>query len=105
MKKALLLLTIISFPLFASAQTTEKQYYIYDIATFYGSVTDMNVRVYLDDGKNVKMLEDEEGKTIRFNPQAAALMFLNSLGWELYVNGSTVEDERFQTRKEMFHIG
>lgn len=76
MKKALLLLTIISFPLFASAQTTEKQYYIYNIATFYGSVTDMNVRVYLDDGKNVKMQEDEEGETIRFNTQAAALMFL-----------------------------
>ena len=36
----------------------------------------MNVRVYLDDGKNVKMQEDEEGETIRFNTQAAALMFL-----------------------------
>lgn len=76
MKKALLLLTIISIPLFASAQTTEKQYCIYDIAIFYGGVTNMNVRVYLDDGKNVKMQEDEEGETIRFNTQAAALMFL-----------------------------
>ena len=26
-------------------------------------------------------------------------MFLNSLGWELYVNGSTVEDERFSDKK------
>lgn len=62
MKKALLLLTIISFPLFASAQTTEKQYYIYNIATFYGSVTDMNVHVYLDDGKNVKKWKMKKGK-------------------------------------------
>ena len=76
MKKALLLLTIISIPLFASAQTTGKQYCIYNIATFYGGVTNMNVRVYLDDGKNVKMQEDEEGETIRFNTQAAAMMFL-----------------------------
>ena len=67
MKKALLLLTIISLPLFASAQTTEKQYCIYNIATFYGGVTNMNVRVYLDDGKNVKKMEDEEGKMIRFH--------------------------------------
>ena len=26
-------------------------------------------------------------------------MLLNSLGWELYVNGSTVEDERFSDKK------
>ena len=65
MKKALLLLTIISIPLFASAQTTEKQYCIYNIATFYGGVTNMNV--HLDDGKNVKKMEDEEGKMIRFH--------------------------------------
>ena len=30
MKKALLLLAIVCLPLFASAQTTEKQYYIYN---------------------------------------------------------------------------
>ena len=62
MKKALLLLTIISLPLFASAQTTEKQYCIYNIATFYGGVTNMNVRVYLDDGKNVKKWKMKKGK-------------------------------------------
>lgn len=67
MKKALLLLTIIGIPLFASAQTTGKQYCIYNIATFYGGVTNMNVRAYLDDGKNVKKMEDEEGKMIRFH--------------------------------------
>lgn len=31
MKKALLLLALVCLPLFASAQTTEKQYYIYNI--------------------------------------------------------------------------
>ena len=67
MKKALLLLTIISLPLFASAQTTEKQYYIYNIATFYGSMNNKNISVYLDDGKNVKMLKDEDGEKINYS--------------------------------------
>lgn len=26
-------------------------------------------------------------------------MYLNSLGWELYVNGTTVEDEMFSDKK------
>lgn len=99
MKKAFLLLTIICLPLFASAQMTEKQYYIYNIATFYGSMNNKNISVYLDDGKNVKMLKDEDGEKIRFYTQAAALMYLNSLGWELYVNGTTVEDEMFSDKK------
>ena len=38
MKKALLLLALVCLPLFASAQTTEKQYYIYNIVTFSGSL-------------------------------------------------------------------
>ena len=100
MKKALLLLTIICLPLFASAQATEKQHYIYNIATFYGSMNNKNISVYLDDGKNVKMLKDEDGETIRFYTQAAALMYLNSLGWELYVNATTIEDEMFSDKKK-----
>ena len=100
MKKALLLLTIICLPLFASAQMTEKQYYIYNIAIFYGSMNNKNISVYLDDGKNVKMLKDEDGETIRFYTQAAALMYLNSLGWELYVNATTIEDEMFSDKKK-----
>ena len=91
MKKALLLLAIVFLPLFASAQTTEKQYYIYNIVTFSGSLKNEGFKVDLDDGKTIEKLRDSEGKKIKFNTPAAALMYLYSLGWELYVNGATTE--------------
>ncbi len=90
MKKALLLLTMVCLPLFASAQTTEKTYHIYNIITFTGSMRTEGLRVNLDDGKTIKKLKDSNGKTIEFNTPAAALMYLYSLGWELYVNGATI---------------
>lgn len=90
MKKALLLLAIVCLPLFASAQTTEKQYFIYNIITFTGSMKTEGLRVNLDDGKTIKKLKDSNGKTIEFNTPAAALMYIFSLGWELYVNGATI---------------
>ena len=31
------------------------------------------------------------GNRIKFNTPAAAFMYLNSLGWELYINGATTE--------------
>jgi len=90
MKKALLLLAMVCFPLFASAQTTEKQFYIYNIVTFSGSLKNEGFKVDLDDGKTIEKVKDSNGKTIKFNTPAAALMYLYSLGWELYVNGATV---------------
>ena len=91
MKKILLLLTIFCFPLFASAQTAEKQYYIYHIITFSGSLKNEGLKVDVDDGKTIEKLKDENGNRIKFNTPAAAFMYLNSLGWELYVNGATTE--------------
>ena len=80
---------MVCFPLFVSAQTTEKQYYIYNIVTFTGSLKNEGFKINLDDGKNIEKLKDSNGKTIKFNTPAAALMYLYSLGWELYVNGAT----------------
>lgn len=91
MKKALLLLAIVFLPLFASAQTKEKQYYIYNIVTFSGSLKNEGFKVDLDDGKTIEKLKDVKGNKIKFNTPAAALMYLYSLGWELYVNGATTE--------------
>ena len=91
MKKALLLLAMVCLPLFASAQTTEKQYYIYNIVTFSGSLKNAGFKVDMDDGKTIEKLKDSEGNKIKFNTPAAALMYLISEGWELYVNGATSE--------------
>ena len=91
MKKALLLLVLVCLPLLASAQTTEKQYYIYNIVTFSGSLKNEGFKVDLDDGKTIEKLKDSNGDKIKFNTPAAALMYLYSLGWELYVNGATSE--------------
>ena len=91
MKKALLLLAMVCLPLFVSAQTTEKQYYIYNIVTFSGSLKNEGFKVDLDDGKTIEKLKDSQGNKMKFNTPAAALMYLCSLGWELYVNGSTSE--------------
>lgn len=91
MKKVLLLLAMVCLPLFASAQTTEKQYYIYNIVTFSGSLKNEGFKVDLDDGKTIEKLKDSEGNKIKFNTPAAALMYLISEGWELYVNGATSE--------------
>lgn len=91
MKKALLLLAMVCLPLFVSAQTTEKQYYIYNIVTFSGSLKNEGFKVDLDDGKTIEKLKDSKGNKMKFNTPAAALMYLCSLGWELYVNGSTSE--------------
>ena len=91
MKKALLLLVLVCLPLLASAQTTEKQYYIYNIVTFSGSLKNEGFKVDLDDGKTIEKLKDDKGNKMKFNTPAAALMYLYSLGWELYVNGATTE--------------
>jgi len=91
MNKSLFLLAMVFLPMFASAQTTEKQYYIYNIVTFSGSLKNEGFKVDLDDGKTIEKLKDSKGNKMKFNTPAAALMYLYSLGWELYVNGATTE--------------
>ena len=79
MKKALLLLALVCLPLFASAQTTEKQYYIYNIITFSGSLKNEGFKVDLDDVKTIEKLKDSEGNKMKFNTPAAALMYPKEL--------------------------
>lgn len=93
MKKALLLLTIVCLPLFVFAQTAEKQYYIYNIISFSGSIDSEGLSVDIDDGKKVKTLKDSKGNTIRFRTPAAVIMYMNSLGWELSEKGEYVKSE------------
>lgn len=82
---------MVCFPLFVSAQAAEKQYYIYNIVNFSGSLKNQGFKVDLDDGKTIENLKDANGNKIKFNTPAAALMYLYSLGWELYLNGATTE--------------
>lgn len=89
MKKALILLAMVCLTLFVSAQTTEKQYYIYNIVTFSGSLKNEGFRVDLDNGKEILKLRDKDGNKMKFNTPAAALMYLVSEGWELCFNGAT----------------
>ncbi|MBQ7420587.1 MAG: hypothetical protein IJV27_00345 [Prevotella sp.] len=89
MKKRLLLIALACMPLLTFAQTTEKPYYIYHIITFTGSLKNEGFRVDIDDGKTIERLKDGQGNKMKFNTPAAALMYLYSLGWELYINGST----------------
>lgn len=91
MKKILLFMAIVCLSLSASAQKAEKQYYIYNIVTFSGSLRNEGFKVNLDDGKTIEKLKDNKGNKMKFNTPAAALMYLHSLGWELYVNGATTE--------------
>lgn len=89
MKKAILLLAMACLPFLSSAQNAEKQYYLYNIITFSGSLKNEGFKVDLDDGKSIEKLKDGNGKTIQFNTPAAALMYLYAKGWELFVNGAT----------------
>ena len=80
---------MVSLPMFVSAQTMQKLYYIYNIVTFSGSLKNEGFRIDLDNGKEIKKLRDKDGNKMKFNTPAAALMYLISEGWELYVNGAT----------------
>lgn len=89
MKKILFLVAMTCLPLLISAQTEEKQYYIYNIVTFDGSLKNEGFRMDLDNGKEIQKLRDKDGNKMKFNTPAAALMYLISEGWELYKNGAT----------------
>ncbi len=88
-KKTLLLLIIFGFSLFVSAQTEEKQYYIYNIFSIPSNLTShTGYYITVDDGMLIYTLRDENDKRIKFNTPAAALMYLFSIGWELYETGT-----------------
>lgn len=88
MKKILLIL-LLAFPVIAYSQTTEEQYYIYNIVSFEGDFTTEDFKVFYDDGIEVKRLRNENGVKRRFSTPAGALMYFISQGWEMYLNGET----------------
>ncbi|WP_368336940.1 hypothetical protein [Parabacteroides merdae] len=75
------------------AQT--KQYHIYNIVTFSGSLKNEGFKIDLDNGQSIEKLRDDKGKKIKFKTPAAALMYLYKQGWELVVNGATSEGSTF----------
>lgn len=87
MKK--LLLIMLFFPLIGYCQTTEEEYYIYNIVSFEGSFTKEDFKVYYDDGIEVKRLRNDKESKVRFSTPAGALMYFMSQGWEMYMDGST----------------
>ncbi len=91
MKRLISIILVMMISIGSFCQTTDKQYHIYNIITFSGSLKNEGFKVDIDDGKTIEKLKDAEGNTIKFKTPAAALMYLYSLGWELYVNGATSE--------------
>lgn len=96
MKKILLLGMFFVASMTIKAQTAvtqafEKQYYIYNIITFSGSLNTEGFKVDVDNGQNIEKLKNAEGKKINFKTPAAALMYFFNEGWELYVTGGTSE--------------
>ena len=107
MKKTLLVFTLMALPLFSFAQVVDKsvveqpaveqQCYMYNIVTFLGGMNNEEFDVDLDDGKRIKTLKGKDGKKVKFRTPAAALMYFISEGWELYVEGVTVNPNDSRT--------
>ena len=107
MKKTLLIFTLMALPLFSFAQVVDKsvveqpavehQCYMYNIVTFLGGMNNEGFDVDLDDGKRIKTLKGKDGKKVKFRTPAAALMYFISEGWELYVEGVTVNPNDSRT--------
>lgn len=76
-KKTLLLLIIFGFSLFVSAQTEEKQYYIYNIFSLPSNLT-LHTGYYItvDDGMLIYTLRDENDKRIKFNTPCSSYVFV-----------------------------
>lgn len=95
MKKIILTLTFACLTLLAFAQNQEKQYYLYNIITFSGSLKIEGFKVDVDNGKSIEKLKDANGKKINFKTPAAALMYFYNEGWELYINGATSQGSSY----------
>ena len=88
--KRYILVLLLCVPFVCFAQTEESKYYFYSIVSFEGKFNSKEkFEVYFDDGKEIKRLRNDKGKTMKFSTPAGALMYFISQGWEMYVNGST----------------
>lgn len=81
-----LFLFILTIPSFAIQE--QKEYYEYNIFSF-SNITEKVMTVNVDNGKTIEKLKDENGNKIKFKTPAAALTYLYSLGWEIYVKGES----------------
>ena len=95
MRRIIGLIAFICLPLFSFAETTEEQYYIYNIVSFEGDFTKEDFKVFYDDGNEVKRLRNEKGEKAKFSTPAGALMYFISQGWEMYLNGATSNGSSF----------
>ena len=93
--KNLLLFFFLLTPLTVFCQTSEEQYYLYNIVSFEGDFTKEDFKVYYDNGVEVKRFRNEQGDKIRFKSPAGALMYFLSQGWEMYLNGATSKGASF----------
>ena len=87
--KKILVLILLFFPLMTFCQTSEGQYYLYNIVSFEGDFTKEDFKVFYDNGTEVKRLRDDKGEKMKFKSPAGALMYFLSQGWEMYLNGAT----------------
>lgn len=88
MKKIVIALLLL-IPVVGFSQSTQEQYFIYNIVSFEGDFTKEDFKVYYDDGVEVKRLRNEKGEKAKFSTPAGALMYFISQGWEMYLNGAT----------------
>lgn len=94
--KKILVLILLFFPLMTFCQTSEGQYYLYNIVSFEGDFTKEDFKVFYDNGTEVKRLRDDKGEKMKFKSPAGALMYFLSQGWEMYLNGATSKGSSFQ---------
>ena len=73
--KRLVLLLLLLVPSFAFCQTEEGKYYIYNIVSFEGDLTNENFKVYFDNGLEVKRLRNDKGDKVKFTTPAGVLMY------------------------------
>ena len=91
--KKLLLLLLLMLPMMVCAQEDAKKYYIYNIFSFSGNIKNEGLTLRVDNGVSIEKLKDDKGKKVVFRTPAAALMYLISQGWEMYMSGSTIEGD------------
>lgn len=82
MKKIVLLLLIFATSTLAQAQAL--QHYLYNIVTFSDYINREGVKAKIDDGQEIEIPQDANGKKIYFKTPAAVLNYFASNGWELY---------------------
>lgn len=88
--KLFILISICVMPVIALAQ---EQSYIINIIELPSDMGAKNFEVKVDNGQKVDKLKDAKGKKIKFKTRAGALMYFQSLGWE--IAGSTSKSEGF----------